>query len=243
VDPVEQAAAWSEALEGRGPQEVIRWSVATFGKGLAVGSSFGRDGLVVIDIARRWLPKIPVLFLETGCHFPETLRFRDEVAARWGLNVVDVRPALTVEEQAARFGGELWSRDPDACCQLRKVEPLRRALQGYSAWMTGLRRDQHAGRSKTPIVEWQQLAPDRGVFKINPMVGWSRPDVDAYVADHELPRHPLWDRGYASVGCAPCTVPVAPGGSERSGRWASSGKSECGIHLFGIRSAASPTPP
>ncbi len=234
MDPVDQAREWSQVLEGEGPPRVVRWSVETFGPKLAIGSSFGRDGLVVLDLARQLAPAIPVLFLETGYHFPETLRFRDELKARWDLRVVDVRPELSVAEQDARYGPELYARDPDACCAMRKVAPLQKALQPYSAWMTGVRRDQHAGRAETPVVEWQELAGGHGVYKINPMVAWSRSDVDDYVRDHQLPAHPLWAKGYPSVGCAPCTSQVRPGASERSGRWVTSGKTECGINVVGV---------
>jgi phosphoadenosine phosphosulfate reductase len=237
MNPIEQARVWSDSLEGGDPPRLIRWSVEQFGPRLAVGSSFGRDGLVVLDITRAIAPNIPVLFLETGYHFPETLQFRDQLKAAWHLNVVDVRPDLSVAEQDDRFGPRLYARDPDACCRMRKVEPLQKALGGYSAWITGVRRDQNSGRAETPVVEWQELSPGRGVYKINPMVAWSRSDVDTYLSDHGIPAHPLWARGYPSVGCAPCTTPVEPGAAERSGRWASSGKTECGIHVVGVQRA------
>lgn len=235
MEPVDQAQSWSERFEGADPPDVIRWAIGQFGPELAVGSSFGRDGLVVLDITRRIMPGVPVLFLETGFHFPETLAFRDELVRTWGLNVVDVRPALSVSEQEARWGPDLFARDPDSCCRLRKVGPLQHALLGYSAWISGLRRDQHPNRAATPVVEWQDVEAGHGVYKLNPMVSWSRSDVDAYLRDHGTPSHPLWARGYASVGCAPCTAPVEPGAPERSGRWAASGKVECGIHVMGIR--------
>lgn len=239
MDPVASARGWSASLEGQDPDRVVHWAVERFGPSLAIGSSFGRDGLVVLDIARKISPRIPVLFLETGYHFPETLQFRDDLENAWNLNVVNVRSPLTVPEQDARYGRALYARDPDACCQMRKVEPLQKALAQYSAWMTGVRRDQHAGRATTPTVEWQELAPGRGVFKVNPMVAWSRAQVDAYLREHGIPEHPLWSKGYPSVGCAPCTAPVAAGADERSGRWVASGKTECGIHVVGV--ARSPT--
>ncbi len=244
MDPIEQAAAWSRDLEGADPAVIVRWSVERFGEGLVIGSSFGRDGLVVIDLARRWRPDIPVLFLETGYHFPETLTFRDRLRAEWGLNIVDVRAVQSVAEQDAAYGAQLYARDPDACCNLRKVEPLQRALAGRRAWLTGVRRDQHSGRGTTPVVEWQELAAGAGgLFKITPVVGWTRARIDDYSREHHLPSHPLWAQGYPSVGCAPCTRPVGPTGSERDGRWAGTGKTECGINVMGIRRAASvPSP-
>lgn len=235
VDATEQARLWSDQLEGSDPRDSIRWAVETFNGRLAIGSSFGRDGLVVLDLARRIESRIPVLFLETGYHFRETLSFRDDLVSRWGLNVIDVRPDLSVPEQDAQFGPALHGRDPDLCCRMRKVVPLQRALEGYSAWITGLRRDQHPSRGETPVVEWQELGDGHGVFKVNPMVSWSRPEVNDYLSTHEIPSHPLWAQGYPSVGCAPCTSPVAAGAPERSGRWAATGKVECGIHTVGVR--------
>lgn len=227
---LDEAATWSRELEGRGPEEVIRWANGQFGPGLVIASGFGKDGLVVLDLARRLRPDIPVLFLETGCHFPETLEFRDRLRREWNLNLVDVRPALASDEMEARYGADLYARDPDRCCAIRKVEPLRRALKGSAAWMTGLRRSQHAGRQGTPVVEWQELEPGVGLFKVNPLVGWSLGQVESYLGAHHLPQHPLWARGYPSVGCAPCTSPVALGEEERAGRWRGHGKIECGIH-------------
>jgi phosphoadenosine phosphosulfate reductase len=231
-----QAEEWSRELEGRPASEIIRWAVDRFGDGLVVGSSFGKDSLVILDIARRLRPEIPVLFLETGYHFAETLQFRDQLRSESHVNVVDVRPDLTVAEQDLGFGTDLFARAPDMCCEMRKVAPLRRALAGRRAWLTGLRRSQHPQRAGTPVVEWQELSEGgAGVFKINPLAAWSLESVDEYVDGHALPRHPLWAKGYTSVGCAPCTVPTAPGESERSGRWKGQGKIECGIHVAGVR--------
>lgn len=238
MDGAAQAEAWSKRLEGEPPARVIDWALGEFGKELAIGSSFGRDGLVVLDIVRGISPGTPVLFLETGYHFAETLEFRDELVRLWGLRVDNVRPPLTVAEQDARYGPRLFDRDPDACCAMRKVVPLQKALHGYRAWMTGLRRDQHAGRATTPVVEWQELDGGGAVYKVNPMVAWTRADVDRYAQEHHLPAHPLWARGYPSVGCAPCTRPVAGGAPERAGRWVGVGKTECGIHVAGIRRPA-----
>ncbi len=238
VPEVALAARWSQELEGRDPAEVIRWADRQFGAGLVIGSSFGKDGLVILDIARGIRPDIPVLFLETGYHFPETLQFRDELKQRWNANIVDVRPEQSVAEQDAAYGFELFARDPDRCCAMRKVEPLQRALHGRSAWMTGVRRSQHSGRQATPVVEWQELEGGGGLYKINPLVSWSLPQVEAYLGQHQIPAHPLWSRGYRSVGCAPCTSPVAAGEDERAGRWRGRDKVECGIHVAGIRRSA-----
>ncbi|HLM91921.1 MAG TPA: phosphoadenylyl-sulfate reductase [Thermoplasmata archaeon] len=238
LSEVEQAAEWSRQLEGHDAASVVRWAIEQFGEGLVIGSSFGKDGLVILDVARKLRPDIPVLFLETGYHFPETLEFRDLLRREWNANIVDVRPELSVLEQDAAFGFELFARDPDRCCAMRKVEPLQHALTGRKAWMTGVRRSQHAGRAQTPVVEWQELSAGGGLFKVNPLVAWSLPQVEAYLDEHAIPRHPLWAKGYGSVGCAPCTSPVGAGEGERAGRWRGTGKAECGIHVVGVRRSA-----
>lgn len=234
----EVAAAYARQLEGRPLEEILRWALSTFGDTLALGTSFGKDGLVVLDHLRTLRPSMPVLFLETGYHFPETLALRDRLVTDWHLNVVNLRAKQSVAEQDAEYGPELFRRDPDLCCANRKVAPLRAALLGYRAWLTGVRRDHHAGRAHVPVVEWQELDPDgRGVFKINPMAAWTREQVDAYLQAHALPRHPLWDQGFGSIGCAPCTRKLRAGEAEREGRWSGTGKKECGIHLMGTRAA------
>lgn len=241
----EAAARLAQDLDGRELSDVLRWAVERFGEHLALGTSFGKDGLVLLDHLRVLRPTLPVLFLETGYHFPETLALRDELISRWDLQVVNIRPPQSVEEQDREYGAQLFARDPDLCCALRKVEPLRKELLGYEAWITGVRRDQHAGRAAVPLVEWQELDPGvRGIFKINPLVAWSRQQVEDYLVEHRLPRHPLWDQGYASIGCAPCTRRTKAGENERAGRWAETGKIECGIHLMGTsRAPSSPVPP
>jgi phosphoadenosine phosphosulfate reductase len=236
IDPVAQAAEWSRELQDAGPQEILQWAIRQFGEGLAIGSRFGKDGLVILDLARKIRSDIPVLFLETGYHFEETLAFRDRLKQEWGLNVVDLTPELTVAEQDARFGVNLFAKDPDRCCAMRKVEPLQRALARRKAWITGVRRDQHAQRGDVPAVQWQELPNGSpGVFKVNPMINMTREDVEDYLVGQNLPRHPLWDQGFPSIGCWPCTRAVAPGGGERDGRWAGTGKTECGIHVVGVR--------
>ena len=231
-----QAEEWAREFEGRPASEIIQWAVDQFGEGLVIGSSFGKDSLVIMDLARRLRPNIPVLFLETGYHFAETLQFRDQLRAESKLNIIDVRPDLTVAQQDAEFGPQLFGSVPDQCCEMRKVAPLRRALSGRRAWMTGVRRSQHPQRAGTPVVEWQELSDDgHGVFKVNPLVAWTLSQVDAYLEEHQLPRHPLWAKGYPSVGCAPCTAPVSLVEGERAGRWKGQGKIECGIHVAGVR--------
>ncbi|MCI4343675.1 MAG: phosphoadenylyl-sulfate reductase [Thermoplasmata archaeon] len=236
IDGADQAEEWARELEGRPAHEIVRWAIDRFGDGLVIGSSFGKDSLVIVDIARKVRPQIPVLFLETGYHFAETLQFRDRLRVEGKMNIVDVRPDLTVEQQNQAFGSNLFAREPDQCCEMRKVAPLRRALAGRRAWMTGVRRSQHPARAGTPVVEWQEISDGgEGLFKVNPLVTWPLSEVDAYLELHDLPRHPLWSKGYPSVGCEPCTVPVSAGEPERAGRWKGQGKIECGIHVVGVR--------
>ncbi len=231
-----QAEEWSRELEGRPAAEIIRWAVDRFGDGLVIGSSFGKDSLVILDLTRRLRPDIPILFLETGYHFAETLQFRDHLRVAGGMNIVDVRPDITVPEQDAEYGAQLFARSPDQCCEMRKVAPLRRALAGRPAWMSGVRRSQHPQRAATPVLEWQELSEEGcGIFKVNPLVSWSLAEVDGYIEEHRLPRHPLWAKGYPSVGCAPCTAPASLSEGERSGRWKGLGKVECGINVAGVR--------
>ena len=213
-------------LEGADPIEVLGWASATFGDRWAVTSSM--TDAVVAHLASRAMPGVDVLFLDTGYHFAETLGTRAAAEATLPLRVVDVRPTQTVAEQDATHGPDLWARDPDLCCSLRKVRPLDGALAAYDAWATGLRRDESDIRSDAPVVAWDEK---RKKVKINPIVGWTQADVDAYVAEHGVLVNPLVDEGYPSLGCAPCTRRVEPGEDLRAGRWAGSTKTECGLHL------------
>jgi phosphoadenosine phosphosulfate reductase len=169
---------------------------------------------------------MPVIFIDTGFHFLETLAFRDELQARLNLNVIVARPAISKSQLMAQYGEGLYRRDPDLCCYINKVEPMRRALSGFDAWISGVRRDQTAHRKHLST-----LAPQRmGLLKIHPMLRWTGDEVWAYIHDHRLPYHPLFPAGYTSIGCAPCTRPVRAGEDERSGRWAGTSKAECGLH-------------
>jgi phosphoadenosine phosphosulfate reductase len=213
ADPVEQALA------------VLRWAGETFGDGFAVTSSMA-DGLLA-HLASRAVPGVHVVFLDTGYHFAETIGTRDWISSALPITLVNVTPAQTVAEQDAEHGPALHDRDPDLCCSLRKVQPLARALAGYTAWGSGVRRDEAATRAGTRVVDWDVK---RGMVKVNPLAAWTQDDVDAYIAEHRVPVNPLQDIGYASIGCAPCTRPVAPGEDPRAGRWAGRGKTECGLH-------------
>jgi phosphoadenosine phosphosulfate reductase len=214
ADPVEQALA------------VLRWAGETFGDDFAVTSSMA-DGLLA-HLASRAVPGVNVVFLDTGYHFAETIGTRDWLSSVLPITLVNVTPPLTVAEQDAEHGPALHDRDPDLCCSLRKVQPLATALAGYAAWGSGVRRDEAATRAGTRVVDWDAK---RGMVKVNPLAAWTQDDVDAYIAAHQVPVNPLQEIGYASIGCAPCTRPVAPGEDPRAGRWAGRGKTECGLHL------------
>jgi phosphoadenosine phosphosulfate reductase len=220
------------------PYSILTWSAKTVDR-LAVATSFQSSGLVILHMLRELRPDVPVLFLDTGFHFPETLAFRERIAGLWDLKLVDLRGEHgSAEGQTRAHGPELYRRDPDKCCFINKVKPLQDALEEYDAWISGLRRDQSPLRSDTPIVEAQLLPSGSEVLKIHPLAGWTRFDVDAYVEDHKIPTNPLLERGFASIGCRPCTRPISSGENERDGRWDGLAKTECGIHTFGRRSEA-----
>lgn len=205
--------------------EVAAWAAAEFGGSLAVACSMA--DAVLPHLVSRSAPGVDVLFLETGYHFPETVATRHRVAALLPIHVVDVLPVLTVAEQDAAYGAELFARDPAACCRMRKVEPLAARLAGYEAWVTGVRRDEAPSRAGTPIVTWDDA---HGLVKINPLAAWTLDDLLAYATEYDVTLNPLLTDGYPSIGCEPCTSRVAPGDDPRSGRWAGLAKTECGIH-------------
>lgn len=219
-------AAWR--LEDAPAEVVIRWAVRTFGSRLALTSSMA--DAVLIDLFARHASGTDLVFIDTGYHFAETLGMRDAVATnyRGRINVVTAAPRRTVAEQDADHGPDLFARDADRCCALRKVAPLDDALVDYDAWATGLRRDESFARSITPVVDWD--ARNRKV-KVNPIARWTQRQVDAYIEQHNVLVNTLLMDGFASIGCFPCTRPVSDGEGVRDGRWSGSSKSECGIHL------------
>lgn len=214
------------ALEQRPAEEILAWGARTFEK-VTFATGFGVEGCVLIDlIARHRLP-IDVFTVDTGLLFPETYELWRALEARYGLTIRAVRPKLSVEDQAAAACARLWEQDPDRCCELRKVLPLRQALQGFGAWVSAIRRDQSSTRAAAPVVEWSSKF---GLFKLNPLATWTAKHVWDYVHRHGVPYNPLHDRGYPSIGCAPCTTAVAPGEHPRAGRWRGRTKTECGLH-------------
>jgi phosphoadenosine phosphosulfate reductase len=211
-------------LEGASAHEIIQWAARTFGERFAVTASMA-DG-VLSHVAGEAVPGITVLFLDTGYHFAETIGTRDAIAATYPVKVETIMHPLRVPEHEAEYG-RLYEIDPDLCCAIRKVWPLDRALRPYDAWAGGVRRAESITRSDTPVVAWDAK---RRKVKINPLATWSDAQVDAYVAEHDILVNPLREIGYTSIGCEPCTRPVAPGEDPRSGRWSGRPKTECGIH-------------
>jgi phosphoadenosine phosphosulfate reductase len=196
--------------------KAIEWAVERFGRELVLAASF--QDVVLIDLAVKVDPGLEVVFCDTEAHFPETLAFVDDVRARYGLRLIVTKPGPEAAE---------WPCGTERCCELRKVEPLGRVLEGRRAWLTSLRRVDAPTRANAPIVGWDSVF---GVVKVNPLATWTDEDVEGYLKDHELPVHPLVPRGYLSIGCAPTTRPVVAGEDHRAGRWAGSGKTECGLH-------------
>jgi len=197
--------------------------------GACVTCSFQAEGMVVLDLVRQILPEVPVIFVDTGYHFPETLAYRDRMAARWRLNLITVTAAQTVAQQEAKFG-ILNQTAPDRCCAMRKVEPLFRALRGYSVWLTGLRRQQSKSRANLQTEERFVLPSGHALRKLNPLAEWTTRDVWEYAAEHDIPLLPLYEEGYTSIGCEPCTSLPLDASDPRSGRWGGQ-KLECGIHV------------
>jgi phosphoadenylyl-sulfate reductase (thioredoxin) len=216
----------ARALEGRSPLDVLRWAVDRFSR-ITFATGFGVEGCVLIDLIGRHALPIDVFTLDTGLLFPETYQLWQRLEQRYGIAIRGVRPELTVDEQQARYGERLWETNPDRCCELRKVIPLRRALSGFDAWITAIRRDQTPERAKAQLVERDRRF---ALVKVNPLVAWTGKDVWAHVHAHSVPYNALHDHGYASIGCAPCTSPTLPGEDSRAGRWRGRSKTECGLH-------------
>ena len=223
---------WNEHFDRAEPTTVLRWALeeSPFGR-IAIASSFQAEGTAVIHMATRIRPDVPILFLDTGFHFAETMAFKERLTDLLGLNVIDIEGDHTVESQADSFGPRLYERDPQKCCELNKVLPFQRALSKLDAWVTSMRRDSAWTRADAPVVSETVLPGGRTVVKINPVANWTRRDVWAYLRANDVPHHPLYDLGYTSIGCAPCSRAIQIGEDERGGRWAGSDKVECGIHV------------
>jgi phosphoadenosine phosphosulfate reductase len=206
--------------------EALEWTVGTFGDDFIVASNM--QDAVLIDVATKVKSDVDVLFLETGYHFAETIGTRDAVATVYpDVRIVNAQAEQSVAQQDAEYGPKLHDRDPNLCCQLRKVVPLRNTLSNYSAWVTGVRRVDAPTRANTPIVTWDER---NGLVKVNPIAPWTDEEFREYIDSHGILENPLVSIGYPSIGCAPCTAKVAPGADPRSGRWAGQSKTECGLH-------------
>ncbi|OZC65075.1 phosphoadenosine phosphosulfate reductase [Rhodococcus sp. 15-725-2-2b] len=212
-------------LDGASPLELLQWTEDTFGNDFIVASNM-QDG-VLVHLAAQVHPGVDVLFLDTGYHFAETIGTRDAVEAVYGVNVVNARAEKTVAEQDSIEGKDLFAREPNRCCAMRKVAPLKKELANYSAWVTGIRRVEAPTRANAPLISFDDAF---GLVKINPIAPWSDEQTQAYIDEHSILVNPLVDEGYPSIGCAPCTVKPAPGADPRSGRWAGKAKTECGLH-------------
>jgi phosphoadenosine phosphosulfate reductase len=213
-------------LEGADPRDVLRWAGSEFGSRFVITSSMA--DAVLTTLASEAVPGVEVVFLDTGYHFPQTIATRDRVAAELAVSVVNVRPRLSVAEQNLTYGQSLYSRDPDKCCAMRKVDPLDRTLAGYDAWASGVRRDESPTRANTKVVAWDER---RNMVKVNPLACWTQQQVDEYAAAHDVIMNPLVELGFTSIGCAPCTKRPEPGEDTRAGRWAGTEKTECGLHV------------
>jgi phosphoadenosine phosphosulfate reductase len=210
---------------------VVRSLLEQAAGGACLTCSFQAEDVVVLHMLRQVDASIPVLFLDTGYHFPDLLRYRDQLVDAWRINLVNLASPVSREQQEQRFG-ELYRTDPGICCRLRKVEPLFRALENYSIWFTGLRREQSPTRAHLKIVETATLPSGRRMQKVSPLAIWRWNEVWSYLDLNEIPYAPLYDQGYTSIGCAPCTTPPTDRGNARSGRWCGA-KLECGIHVLG----------
>ncbi|NYF24781.1 phosphoadenylyl-sulfate reductase [Sporosarcina sp. JAI121] len=214
--------------ESKGALNVLQWAYGEYKDELVYACSFGVEGIVMIDLISKIKPTAKVVFLDTGFHFQETYTLIDEVKSRYPNLVIELKkPILTVEEQAEKYGDKLWERQPDRCCHMRKVVPLRETVSNATAWLSGLRREQSPSRSQTNFVNKDETFQS---IKVCPLIHWSWSDIWAYVEKHQLPYNPLHDHGYPSIGCAPCTLPGDTTTGSRSGRWANQNKTECGLH-------------
>ncbi len=231
----ELAKRGAAELEGASAEDMLRWTDEHFGavedprdwstSRYTVASNM--QDAVLVHLAAQVRPGVPILFLDTGYHFAETLGTRDAVEAVYDVHILNVTPEHTVAEQDELLGKDLFSRDPNECCRLRKVVPLRKALKNYSAWVTGIRRVEAPTRANAPFVSFDEAF---GLVKVNPLAAWTDEDMRNYIAQHGVLVNPLVDEGYPSIGCAPCTAKPAEGADPRSGRWQGKGKIECGLH-------------
>jgi phosphoadenosine phosphosulfate reductase len=221
-----ELAQLSQEFETSKPHEILKWAVDTYYPHIAMSSSFQTQSIPLLHMIMRIQPEMRIFFLDTGYHFWDTLLFREQMGYEWQLNVVDLRRDERWEVFVRQNRYNLPTEDANLCCYLNKVQPMQKAMHGLRGWISGIRRDQTSERAQARIIEVQK----DGLIKINPLLNWTRQDVQDYIEAHQLPSHPLLAKGYRSIGCAPCTQPTAAGQDERAGRWVGQGKTECGLH-------------
>lgn len=226
---IEQIRNIQPIAEQWNAEQVLRWAFEKFGRDVAVSSAFGAEGMTVIDMASRVQPDFRLFTIDTEFLFPETYNLMDQIEDRYRIRIERVYSLLSPEEQERQHGAALWKRDPDQCCNLRKVEPLRRKLGELRAWITSIRRDQTSFRAGAHKIEWDAKF---GVVKINPIADWSTKQVWLYLHEHKVPYNPLHDRNFPSIGCTHCTRAIRPGEDPRAGRWSGFAKAECGLHVI-----------
>jgi phosphoadenosine phosphosulfate reductase len=230
ADKSQALKAWSDSFELKQPQDVLAAVIERYAPKIVLACSFGAEDVVLVDMVHRLHPDVPLFYLDTDFLFPETYATRDRILQQYRLKpaqVHQIKSLLTPARQAEQHGEALWGKEPDRCCQLRKVEPLTRVLSGFDAWITGIRRDQAPSRAQAGLIEWDQKFD---LVKVNPLARWTWTDVWTYIRVYEVPYNPLHDQNYPSIGCTHCTAPVAPGEDPRAGRWKDFLKTECGLH-------------
>jgi phosphoadenosine phosphosulfate reductase len=229
TDAPEEIALASERLAEASAEEVLRWAVERYHPHLTMATAFGVEGCCLIHMLAEIQPGVRIFNLDTGYQFPETLELRERLKERYGIAVEFVRPETSVAEYEAEHGGPLYRHRPDQCCHDRKILPLKKALVGYTAWVSAIRADQTEHRARAGVVQWDAKFQ---LVKVNPLLRWTRKTVWDFIFKHEIPYNPLHDQDYTSIGCWPCTRPVGEGEDERAGRWAGSSKKECGLHVI-----------
>jgi phosphoadenosine phosphosulfate reductase len=240
IEDVQSLEAGFNALPS---EKVLEWAWQRFGSRAAIGTSFQGAGLVMMHLAKRHGIQFPVFTLDTGLLFSQTVELKKRLEDFFGYHIEALVPDLTVEQQAAAQGPELWKRDPDLCCTMRKVLPLQSRLEALDCWITGLRRQQSDTRANIGIIELYEFDPaaKRDIVKLNPMANWKREDIWKYIQEFKIPYNSLHDQGYRSIGCQPCTNKASAGDHERAGRWTGFNKVECGIHTFMAKKAEAKT--
>ncbi|QEL15815.1 phosphoadenylyl-sulfate reductase [Limnoglobus roseus] len=234
----EAIALASQQLAGASPQDVLRWAVKQFHPRLLMATAFGAEGCCILHMLAEIEPAVTVINLDTGYQFQETLDLRERIKDRYGIEVVYIRPELTVAQYEAEHGGPLYTGRPDQCCYDRKVLPLRKAMAHYNplAWISAIRKDQTENRAaNASVVQWDAKF---NVVKVNPLLNWTKKDVWGFIAKNDVPYNPLHDQDYPSIGCWPCTRAVSAGEDERAGRWAGKVKKECGLHVIEVKDGA-----